>query len=217
MTRWLKALLIPAVLLGGPAFCVAGPFHDWRFWLFYALCVALIRSQPDLKYSKLGKEQRTSEDRSTLLILQIGAYAVFALCFGGYLWQRHTTGPPACCDAVSIAGALVATGGMILRIVAIRTLGKWFTAAVVLQDSQTLIRHGVYRWIRHPSYTGAVLFWGALPFLLDVPLCAIAAWPILAFIYAKRISAEETALRSRFSVEYDAYAAKSWKLLPLVY
>ncbi len=217
MPHWLKAVLMPAVLLGGPALFISGPLHDWRFWLFFVLCVVLIGSQPDLKYSKLGKEQRTSEDRSTLLILQLGAYAVFVLCFGFYLWRLHGIGPMDRFSDVSIVGAIVGAGGMVLRLIAIRTLGRWFTAAVTVQDEQRLVQHGVYRWIRHPSYTGAILFWGALPFLLGVPLCAVVAWPILAFAYSRRISAEESALRQHFGGEYEDYSKRSWKLFPLIY
>ncbi|MFH1017883.1 MAG: isoprenylcysteine carboxylmethyltransferase family protein [Pseudomonadota bacterium] len=217
MPRWLKAFLMPAVLLGGPALFVPGPFNDWRIWLFFLLAAVLVGSQPNLKYATLGREQATSEDRSTLLILQVCAYGIFATSYGAYLWERHRFGPLPAMSSLSIVGAVVAIGGMALRLIAIRTLGQWFTAAVTVQDSQKLIQHGVYRWIRHPSYTGAVLFWAALPFLLSVPLCAIVAWPLLAFAYSRRISAEEAALTKRFGDDYEEYRRRSWRLFPPVY
>jgi protein-S-isoprenylcysteine O-methyltransferase len=217
MHRWLKALLLPAVLLGTPIVFIRGPLTDWRYWLFFALSAVLVGSQPDVEYSKLGRAQATPEDRSTLLILQIAAYFVFALSFGVYLWQRHTKGPLPCADPISITGAVVATGGMILRVWAIRTLGRWFTAAVTVQEGQELIQHGIYRFIRHPSYTGAILFWSFLPFLLNVPLCVVLAWPVLLYAYAKRIDAEEATLAGKFGQAFETYRSKTRKLFPFVY
>ncbi|MFH1261972.1 MAG: isoprenylcysteine carboxylmethyltransferase family protein [Pseudomonadota bacterium] len=217
LPRWLKAVFIPALLLGIPAIFVRTPLIDWRFWLFFVLGVVLIGSQPDLRYAKLGKEQATHEDRSTLLILQVAAYFVCALSYGVYLWDRRLRDSPPCADPFSIVGAILTTGGMIFRVVAIRTLGRWFTAAVVTQDGHQLIQHGVYRNIRHPSYTGAILFWGFLPFLLDVPLCSLVAWPVLLYAYSKRIGAEETALAAKFGEQYATYQSHTKRLFPFIY
>lgn len=51
-----------------------------------------------------------------------------------------------------IAAIMVITGGL-LRLAAYKTLGPYFTFQVGIQPDQKLITHGVYAWVRHPSYT----------------------------------------------------------------
>jgi protein-S-isoprenylcysteine O-methyltransferase len=109
--------------------------------------------------------------------------------------------------------ALIATG-LVLRIWSIHVLARFFTVDVSVQQGHELVRSGPYRWIRHPSYTGALLcFLGlgvglgnafALP-LLFVPVC---------WAFARRIQVEEQALREAFPQAYPAYAAQTGRLLP---
>src|SRR4029079_10336684 len=47
--------------------------------------------------------------------------------------------------------------GIIIRFSAIRTLGQFFTSTVVIKNDHQLIRSGLYKHIRHPAYTGALL------------------------------------------------------------
>ena len=70
--------------------------------------------------------------------------------------------------------------------------------------------------IRHPSYLGLLissLGWGlAFRSGIGVWLAALLVPPLLA-----RIKAEERLLRSQFGSEYDAYRARTSRLVPGVY
>lgn len=111
--------------------------------------------------------------------------------------------------------ALYAAGG-ILRIWPVFVLGRRFSGLVAIQSGHSLATAGIYSVIRHPSYLGALVFMigGALVFRSGVGLliAAVVLVPILA-----RIAYEETLLRSRFGAEYDAYRARTWRLVPFVY
>jgi len=107
--------------------------------------------------------------------------------------------------------------GLVVRIVAIVTLGKAFSANVAIRSSQTLQRSGLYSVVRHPSYLGMeIIFlsvgvgshnWGAMAVMVVLPTAAV--------LY--RIHVEEVALRSAFGAEYEDYARTTKRLFPGVY
>ena len=119
-------------------------------------------------------------------------------------------------DAVRWLGvALVAAGGA-LRIWPVFVLGPRFSGLVAIQPGHTLMTEGPYRVIRHPSYLGLLvnmLGWGlAFRAGVGVLLTALIIPPLFA-----RIHAEERLLHSQFGADYDAYRARTARLLPGIY
>src|SRR5260370_22334425 len=91
-------------------------------------------------------------------------------------------------------GFLLFLGGLILRWYSIGYLGRYFTVDVSISSEHKLIDSGPYRYIRHPTYTGALLAFLGLGFsfgywlsILFMPLPIFAA-----FLW--RIRIEERAL-----------------------
>ena len=95
-------------------------------------------------------------------------------------------------------------------------LGRRFSGLVAIQPGHTLVTTGVYGLIRHPSYLGLLvssLGWG-LAFRAGVGvLLAVALIPPLL----ARINAEERLLYSEFGAEYEAYRARTSRLIPGIY
>jgi protein-S-isoprenylcysteine O-methyltransferase Ste14 len=119
-------------------------------------------------------------------------------------------------DAVRWLGVVLFAAGGALRMWPVFVLGHRFSGLVAIQRGHTLVTHGVYGVIRHPSYLGLLvgsLGW-ALAFRsgLGVLLTALLIPPLLA-----RINAEERLLRSHFGDEYDAYRSRTSRLLPGIY
>jgi protein-S-isoprenylcysteine O-methyltransferase Ste14 len=119
-------------------------------------------------------------------------------------------------DAVRWLGVALFAAGGALRMWPVFVLGRRFSGLVAIQRGHTLVTHGVYGVIRHPSYLGllvASLGW-ALAFrsALGVLLTALLIPPLIA-----RINAEERLLRSHFGDEYDAYCRRTSRLLPGFY
>ncbi len=75
---------------------------------------------------------------------------------------------------------------------------------------------GVYRYLRHPRYLGIVVFTlgFALVFRSGVGLALV---PAETFVLLWRIGDEEALLRSEFGPAWDAYAERSWRLVPFVF
>lgn len=107
--------------------------------------------------------------------------------------------------------------GISLRGLAVYHLGHHFSARVRLQERHTLIRSGVYRWLRHPSYTGLLLaLTGAGLAMGDWLAVAALLLPSMAAVLY-RIHIEETALAEHFPQDYPDYCASTKRLLPWVY
>jgi protein-S-isoprenylcysteine O-methyltransferase Ste14 len=107
--------------------------------------------------------------------------------------------------------------GLLIRWTAIYTLGKSFSANVAIHDTQTLNRSGVFRFARHPSYTGMVLIFIAMGLSTHnwLGLAIIVLPPIAALLY--RIHVEELALTSAFGPSYTDYSRTTKRLIPFVY
>src|SRR5690349_11320306 len=58
---------------------------------------------------------------------------------------------------VSLAGLVMFTLAMWLRLVAIRTLDKFWSLDVEIREGHKLIRNGVYGYMRHPVYSAIIL------------------------------------------------------------
>jgi len=155
------------------------------------------------------------EDRGNRWV--IAAFAVIGL-LDGFLpaWTDRNGLWTLDGDTVRWLGVvLFATGGA-LRIWPVFVLGRRFSGLVAIQPGHTLVTAGVYGIIRHPSYLGLLvnsLGWGlAFHSGAGVLLTALLIPPILA-----RIRAEERLLRSQFGAAYEAYRARTWRLVPCLY
>jgi len=95
-------------------------------------------------------------------------------------------------------------------------LGRRFSGLVAIQPEHRLVSSGLYGVIRHPSYLGLFVLslgWG-LAFRSGVGvILAVLTLPVVL----ARIDAEERLLSETFGAEYDAYRARTWRLIPYVY
>jgi protein-S-isoprenylcysteine O-methyltransferase Ste14 len=110
---------------------------------------------------------------------------------------------------------LFAAGGA-LRLWPVVVLGNRFSGLVAIQPGHTLVTSGVYGVIRHPSYLGLLansLGW-ALAFRAGVGVLLAA---LIIPVLLARIRAEERLLHSQFGAEYDAYRARTSRLIPGLY
>jgi protein-S-isoprenylcysteine O-methyltransferase Ste14 len=76
-----------------------------------------------------------------------------------------------------------------------------------------LVTEGIYRYIRHPQYTGFLLItlgmlfeWATLPLLI--------MWPILVWLYVRLARREEADMAAEFGPAYAEYAARTGMFLP---
>lgn len=166
-------------------------------------------------FSAVTISSGVKEDRSNRWV--IGALSLIGLLLAFF---------PAYTDRVGLlvfggnvlrwVGVVLFTAGGILRLWPVFVLGQRFSGLVAIQQGHTLVTDGIYRRIRNPSYLGLVvnmLGW-VLTFRsgVGVLLTALAVPVLIA-----RIHSEERLLHEHFGAEYDAYCARTWRLVPGVY
>ena len=74
-----------------------------------------------------------------------------------------------------IVGLVLMAAGVFIRQWAIVVLGRFFTADVRVRSGQTVVSRGPYRWVRHPSYSGLIVFFLGLGL-------ALSSWASLALL-----------------------------------
>jgi len=119
-------------------------------------------------------------------------------------------------DTVRWIGVALFTVGGVLRLWPVFVLGRRFSGLVAIQPGHTLVTDGIYSVIRHPSYLGLLAgsFGWALAFRSVVGL-VLAALMIIPTI--GRIRSEEALLHEQFGAEYDAFRARTSRLIPGIY
>ncbi|MEO0561069.1 MAG: isoprenylcysteine carboxylmethyltransferase family protein [Chloroflexota bacterium] len=113
-----------------------------------------------------------------------------------------------------LVGGLVMLGGIVLRHLAIRTLGLYFLDDVILVPGQPLITSGIYRYLRHPSELGNLcLAIGASILLGSVTGIALVMIVLLPIVLC-RVHQEDAMLAVAYSHAFSAYVLTVPALLP---
>ena len=93
-------------------------------------------------------------------------------------------------------------------------LGTNWSVTMELHRGHQLVRHGVYRAVRHPMYAAIWLFSLAQGLLLQNWLAGWSAVAAFAVMYCVRVPREERLMREAFGREYADYERQTGRLLP---
>ena len=162
-----------------------------------------------------GLSTGEKEDRGNRWVL--GAFTLIALLMAYFSAYTDRVGFwTVDGDAMRWTGVVLCAVGGALRIVPVYVLKNRFSGLVAIQAGHRLETRGIYSVIRNPSYLGLLissLGW-VLAFRSGVGVVLVAALlvPLVA-----RIRAEERLLHEHFGTEYEAYCARTWRLLPGIY
>jgi protein-S-isoprenylcysteine O-methyltransferase Ste14 len=108
-----------------------------------------------------------------------------------------------------IAGCAVLGVGIGLRTWAIMTLGRFFKFVVVIQEDHCVITSGPYRFLRHPSYTGALVGFLGVGIALDNWLSILTLVVVPSVAIFVRIHVEEGRLAEALGTEYEDYSSRT--------
>jgi protein-S-isoprenylcysteine O-methyltransferase Ste14 len=114
---------------------------------------------------------------------------------------------------VGLGGVVVGAG---IRVAAMAQLGPLFSTFVTIQKEHRLVTSGLYRFVRHPIYTGSLLAVVGI-FLVFRSRLVWGALPLYGLGTLWRIHDEERLLLAAFGEEFRRYRARTWRLLPFVY
>ncbi len=111
------------------------------------------------------------------------------------------------------AGLVLYPGGILLRFLSRRQLGRHFSYSIRVLAEHRLITTGIYSHIRHPAYLGTVFALSGLALLYGV-FSMLGATCLCIPFFMKRITAEERLLSDVFKTEFDEWKAGTGRLLP---
>ncbi len=113
-------------------------------------------------------------------------------------------------------GIIVMILGIIFRQWSIAILGKFFSGTVGTQKGQKVVEKGPYKYIRHPSYTGALLILIGIGLALQSLGAVIILVLLFSLAYGYRIYVEEKLLTSELGYPYIEYKKRTKKLIPYI-
>jgi protein-S-isoprenylcysteine O-methyltransferase Ste14 len=173
--------------------------------------LALARSNPGLIAERMkpgpGEQDRVTKIVGLLvLLLQL---ILAGLDAGRYHWR------PAAGTTAQIAALVLAMAGYGMAAWATYT-NQFFSSAVRLQPDrqQVVIDNGPYAFLRHPGYTGALLYLPLAGLALGSWLAAVGVGIPIALLLLRRTNLEDAMLRKGLP-GYEEYAARvKYRLFP---
>ena len=183
--------------------------------LFFAACAAWWATEVLFSHRRRSRDD-AARDAGTLRLLWTVLYAAI---FVAVLLSTLGIGrlPAGWRVPLLWTGTAMVLAGPGFRLWAIRVLGRQFTVDVGIQPGHALVEAGPYRWLRHPSYTGALAcFFGLGIGLGDWASLAVIAVAVTA-AFVRRIRVEEAVLADAFGARWDEHVRRTWRLLPGVW
>ena len=121
-------------------------------------------------------------------------------------------------DPDTIMGISIAImwAGIIIRFLAIRTLGRHFRTLIHIRDDHTIVKTGLYHYIRHPAYLGSIISATGVTVIFQNILIPIIVVGVLIPAVLNRISYEEAAIYDHLGPAYKEYIKETWRLIPFI-
>jgi protein-S-isoprenylcysteine O-methyltransferase Ste14 len=198
--------LLPLPFVGGPVYAIL-------FWSAYSLWIVL---EVTGSIRKRLRDKSTSRDQGSYSVIIVLLWVSIALDFAlsgiarnaAIRWERIP---------VFYTGIVLMLAGLAFRFYAMTVLGRFFTYRVAVQSDQMVIQSGPYRYIRHPSYTGALITLLGLGLALGNWLGLLALLGCMSVAYAYRIRVEEAALIAALGEPYKQYVSRTRRLVPFFF
>lgn len=181
----------------------------WVIWIWAFLPEQKIVSRA----RKAAKEKGSKDGGSIGVIMGLGGASMFL----AFLAAFRTTGFS---EAVRVPlyylGLAIMIAGGVLRRVCWRTLGEYFTGDVKARADQPVIQSGPYRWVRHPSYTAAIMLFIGIGLTLGnwISLALSVIGPTLSYVY--RVRVEERALLAEIGAPYAEFMRTRKRFIPYI-
>jgi protein-S-isoprenylcysteine O-methyltransferase len=191
----------------------AGPIFALIFW---GACASWILPEVVAWRVKRSTDSSKARDQGSLNLIAVLWWIGIAMDFSLSLllpqaaisWKRTT---------LFFVGTCLMLLGIALRWYSAAILGKYFTFDVAIQSGQILVEAGPYRYIRHPSYSGALLTLLGFGLALGHWIGLAANLSCMGFAYAYRIPVEEAALASALGEAYKQYMRRTRRLVPFLF
>jgi protein-S-isoprenylcysteine O-methyltransferase Ste14 len=135
---------------------------------------------------------------------------LWAGCYIGTLGQQVLS------PIVGSIATILTISGLVIAILARRTLGDNWSANVELKENHKLVTKGIYGVVRHPIYLGMFMMTvGAVLVFQSITVFSIFGVVMIVFII--RMKKEEELITKAFPDEYPAYKKRTKALIPFIW
>ena len=212
--------LIWIVAMGALLFVPAGTLHWPAAWLFLATIgifgvgggLWLARIDPALLTERMHpmmQKDQPAADKTFMVVFGFAALIWFVAI--GLDVRYRASSVPVALQVLGLA-MLVFSAGFILWVM---RENSFAIPVVKLQTERghRVISSGPYAWVRHPMYSGTVLFFVGTPLLLG-SWWGVAMAPLFAVLFAIRAGIEERTLIEGLPGYADYTAQVRYRLVP---
>lgn len=221
-----KLLLQNLIWFGGMGvllFVPAGTLHWPAAWLFLGTMIVLgvagglwlARTDPALLAERMRMTMQPDQPAADkMFMLAFGVAALTWLVAIGLDRRLHGSGFPVPLEGFGLAMLLLSTG-FIMWVMRENS----FAIPVVKVQSERghrVIDSGPYAWVRHPMYSGSLLFLVGTSLLLG-SWWGVVMTPLLAALFAIRTGIEERALTAGLPGYGDYTSRVRYRLIPGVW
>lgn len=184
-------------------------------WIFAVTYFSWVASEVFLSASRRSKQpDQQNTDKGTLRLIWIIILVANAVA---YYVSTVLRAPISEDQNIRYAGLAVIVIGVILRFSIVASLGKFFTVNVTIVEGHKLKTDGLYKYLRHPSYSAVLLSFAGYGISLNNWLSFLIVMVPVSTVFLIRIRIEEKALTDHFGTEYLDYMKRTKKLVPFIY
>lgn len=181
---------------------------DWAGRLWIVLMLVWVVLMFGMKRAK--KREGWDERLRYLLFLFVGVWLIFATRSNFEALNYRVLPNERMVWGIGLALTAI---GVSIAIWARLSLGANWSGTVTLKNQHELVRKGLYRWIRHPIYTGIGLGMFGSAIIGGYLAGLIGAGLILLGFYIKARK-EESFLREEFGAGFEEHARQTGMFLP---
>ncbi|MEN3368339.1 MAG: hypothetical protein V7609_482 [Verrucomicrobiota bacterium] len=186
-----------------------------KFPIAGLLGLVYVASELFLTFTKRARTTGKSRDAQSWRLMWI--VITLSMYFGFLVAQKYRGAALPARELFTIAGVTIFILALAFRMYAIWRLGRFFTVNVAIAADHQLIDSGPYRFVRHPSYTGALFaFFGIVLTMGNWLSFLVVMLPVFA-VFVYRMNVEERALIAGLGDSYRAYITRTKRLIPFVY
>jgi len=209
--------------MGALLFACAGTMHWPSAWVFLATCALLgplcgwwlYRVDPALLAERLRpvlQKDQPAADKAFMIVFVIAMLAWLAAM--GLDRRTQSSDVPVAFQALGLVLFVLST----LFILWVFRENSFAAPVVKLQAerAQRVVSTGPYAHVRHPMYSGMILFFAGVPLLLG-SWWGLAIAPVIVVLFAVRIGIEERTLREGLPGYSDYMTRVRYRLLPGVW
>jgi protein-S-isoprenylcysteine O-methyltransferase Ste14 len=181
VARAIAGTLLVLIVMGALLFLTAGTLHYWQAWTYIAvfsvsasaITAYLVRKDPALLERRVrggATAEKATSQRVASAIASIGFIAIFAV--SGLDQRFHWSTLPL---SVTIAGNVLFLVGWAIVFFVFKE-NSFASATIEVASDQRVVSTGLYAIVRHPMYSGSLLY------VLGTPLALGSWWGFLGVL-----------------------------------